>query len=392
MPEPSSPAAAPRLFRLLVPLGAALALAGIGAFWWASQRNAPPRGAADETVTVTARACDPMEMSVAAGRRSFEITNGSDRPVEWEILDGVMVVAERENILPGYRSMLNVTLAPGDYEITCGLLTNPRGVLHVLPSGEWDLAAGTVELRDFLGALGEYKVYLITQGTEAVRKAEALRDAIGAGNLAAAQAAWEAARAPYKRIEPLAYRLSDLENAINPVAVFLDGREGDPAFTGYHRLEYGLYAQGSLDGLLPVAERLVSDLNDLKTRLSDFTIPPALLIALPGEMAQLLAEAKILPGEDLYAGTDLDAIAANLDGIGKLSGLLDAIAAPVDPALASGIATQLSATQATLEALRGADGFPPYDQMDEAARTTLAQSFGDLAEVLARLQPAIGGI
>lgn len=226
------------LFRFLVPAGAVLAIAGLGAFWWTSQRNAgAPQEGSLESVTVTTTACDPMEMTVAAGRRSFEITNGSDRPVEWEILDGVMVVAERENILPGYKSMLNVNLAPGDYAITCGLLTNPRGVLHVTHSEAWAKAAVQVELRDFLGPLGEYKVYLITQGAQAVSTAEALRDAIAAGDMAAAQAAWIAARAPYKRIEPLAYRLSDLENTINPTAGFLEGREADPDFTGYHRIE-----------------------------------------------------------------------------------------------------------------------------------------------------------
>ena len=80
---------------------------------------------------MTAEACEPNELTVPAGRRSFEIHNRSDRPVEWEILDGVMVVAERENIAPGLKSTLEARLRPGDYDITCGLLSNPRGGLHV---------------------------------------------------------------------------------------------------------------------------------------------------------------------------------------------------------------------------------------------------------------------
>lgn len=265
-------------------------------------------------------------------------------------------------------------------------------MLHVTASEEWATDAATVELRDFLGALGEYKVYLITQGMQAVSTAEALRDAIAAGDLAAAQQAWIAARAPYKRIEPLAFRLSDLENAIDPVADLLEKREADPAFTGYHRLEYGLFGQQSLDGLAPVADQLVSDLGTLKTRLSGFEIAPSLLISLPADMAQQLADGKVAQGEDAYALADLDDFAANLEGITKLVGLLGPILRPVDAALADEVVTQLATTRAALEALETPEGFPPYDQVDAETRGTLAAAFGDLAAVLGRLHAAIGGV
>jgi len=392
MPDLQS-SVSPRLFRVLVPLGAVCALAGLGAFWWATQqRAAVPRAADLVPVTVTTEACQPMELTVPAGRRSFEISNGSDRPIEWEILDGVMVLAERENILPGYRQVLSATLAPGDYEMTCGLLTNPRGRLHVTQSEEWASDSAQVELRDFLGALGEYRVYLITQSLEAIAAAQTLRDAIAAGDLAAAQQAWRAARAPYKRIEPLAFRLSDLENAIDPSAEFLAQREADPAFTGYHRLEYGLFARMTLDGLLPVADRLVTDLGTLKTRLSGFEVAPGLLTALPADMARQMADDKVAQGEDPYAQSDLDDFAANLDGIAKLTGLLGPILAPVDPALKGKVEAQLARTQAAIGALKGPEGFPPYDRIGAEGRAALSAAFGDLAAVLDQLHSTIGGI
>lgn len=383
----------PRLFRFLVPVGAVFAIAGIGAFWWATgQRAALPQSDDLIPVGVTSAACEPMEMTVPAGRRSFEITNTSDRPIEWEILDGVMVLAERENIIPGYKQTLSANLAPGDYEMTCGLLTNPRGVLHVTQSQEWADDAAEVELRDFLGALGEYKVYLITEGLAAIRGAETLRDAIAGGDLAAAQQAWIAARAPYKRIEPLAYRLSDLENAIDPSADFFENREQDQAFSGYHRIEYGLFGRADLTGLAPIADQLVGDLEMLKTRLSGFEIAPRLLISLPADMARQLADGKITQGEDPYALTDLDDFSANLDGIAKLAGLLDPILRPVDAALADEATAQLATTRAALEALKTPEGFPSYDAVEAPARQGLSTAFGDLAAVLDRLHNALGGI
>jgi iron uptake system component EfeO len=62
------------------------------------------RAAASEravAVNVTASACEPSDLNVSAGPVTFSIHNASAGALEWEILDGVMVVAERENIPPG---------------------------------------------------------------------------------------------------------------------------------------------------------------------------------------------------------------------------------------------------------------------------------------------------
>lgn len=40
--------------------------------------------------------------SVNAGKTQFIIQNHSQKALEWEILKGVMVVEERENIAPGF--------------------------------------------------------------------------------------------------------------------------------------------------------------------------------------------------------------------------------------------------------------------------------------------------
>jgi len=119
-------------------------------------------GAAEEPrapvpVTVTAKGCEPMELTVPAGTTTFVITNRSSRALEWEILDGVVVVDERENIAPGFKSRLTTKLKPGTYEVTCGLLDNPRGRLVVtgaVASG----AAARPAAADLIGVVAEYRV------------------------------------------------------------------------------------------------------------------------------------------------------------------------------------------------------------------------------------------
>ena len=72
-------------------------------------------------ITLTDAGCDPAKVDVTAGKTTFNIKNDSTHAVEWEILKDVMVVDERENILPGFAQTLTATLDAGDYPMTCGL-------------------------------------------------------------------------------------------------------------------------------------------------------------------------------------------------------------------------------------------------------------------------------
>ncbi len=56
------------------------------------------------------------------------------------ILKGVMVVEERENIAPGFSQKMTANLQPGEYDMTCGLLTNPKGKLIVKGEATADAA------------------------------------------------------------------------------------------------------------------------------------------------------------------------------------------------------------------------------------------------------------
>ena len=133
LPEPQPTVGARRLLlNVAVAASATLALLGAAAFYYAARHAHHAQADAGEVlVKVLANGCEPNALRVPAGSVRFRILNQSDRAVEWEILDGVMVVEERENIAPGMTQALSAYLNPGDYQITCGLLSNPRGSLHV---------------------------------------------------------------------------------------------------------------------------------------------------------------------------------------------------------------------------------------------------------------------
>lgn len=389
VPE-QTPAGAPRGLRLAVPAAAALMVAGGVAFYAATQMRGAASEPATYQVTITGKACDPATLTVPAGRRTFAIVNRSDRPVEWEILDGVMVVAERENIAPGLRQTVDARLQPGDYAITCGLLSNPRGTLHVTADGTTSVAGKAPDVRAFVGALSEYKVYLILQSAAMVSAAQGLAAAIHAGDLAQARRLYEAARLPYKRIEPVAYRFSDLVNAIDPVADYLARREADPAFTGYHRIEYALFGKGDASDLPAIADKLVANLGELKTRLGAVRLGPADLADSAARMAEQLSQGRIVDGEDHYAGTDLADIDANLQGIAKLVSLLRPLVQPSAPAAMAAVEDRLAAAKKALAALRQGDTWPDYGTVSADQRKALAKAFHALAQSLDGVNAAIG--
>ena len=70
------------------------------------QADAAPIAPGPILITLTDAGCDPAKVDVTAGKTTFNIKNESTRAVEWEILKDVMVVDERENILPGFAQTL----------------------------------------------------------------------------------------------------------------------------------------------------------------------------------------------------------------------------------------------------------------------------------------------
>ena len=146
MSKPNTPQASPpRALRWALAGSVIVMIAAGGLFWYASKMAAAKRQHNHDEVVVNIHPgnCQPNALTVPAGRASFRIVNRSERAVEWEILDGVLVVEERENIAPGLSQVINANLQPGDYAITCGLLSNPRGTLHVTPTAASDAASAT---------------------------------------------------------------------------------------------------------------------------------------------------------------------------------------------------------------------------------------------------------
>lgn len=369
-------------------------IAAGGLFYYASQLAAAKRKAHGNEVTVTIHphSCEPNALTVPAGFNSFRIVNASERAVEWEILDGVLVVEERENIAPGLSQVINATLAPGDYAITCGLLSNPRGTLHVTPTAASEASANArPSMVAFIGPLSEFRVYLSSQSTALIKAVDALSQAIAAGDLQQAQALYTPAREAYQRLAPAAQRLAELDNAINARADYFEKREQDPGFTGFHRLEYGLFDQRSTQGLAPIARQLQANAVQLKQQLLAQSLPPEQLVSMVARTLHNLADTRANSGEEeRYSHIDLNGFAANLQASRKVVDLLRPLLAKKNADLLHTLDSASASLEAELNDLKTPLGYRTYDTVSAPQRQKISNQAKAVADALDGIDPALG--
>jgi iron uptake system EfeUOB component EfeO/EfeM len=391
LPEKAKPK---RALQFAVAGSVILMIAAGGLFYYASQAAQKKRiaNAGNETVvTIHAKNCEPNALTVPAGKNAFRIVNASERAVEWEILDGVLVIEERENIAPGLSQIINANLAPGDYAITCGLLSNPRGTLHVTPTAESDAAAkARPSMVAFIGPLSEYRVYLSTRSSALIRAVTDLQQAIESGDLTKAQQAYAPARAAYQRIAPAAQRLAELDNAINARADYFEKREQDPGFSGFHRIEFGLFSQKSVDGLAPVVQKLQSDIASLKEQLMAQSIAPEQLASMVVRNIRSLGEIRSNGEEERYSHIDAAGFAANLEGTRKVIDLLRPLLSKTSGDLLKKIDDAATALDDQLLMLKTDAGYTPYDQVSNEQKKQISDKAKALADALDGIDPALG--
>lgn len=341
------------------------------------------------SVAVNDHACEPMQITVPSGQTVFQIKNDSTRKLEWEILKGVMVVDERENIAPSLSDKMTVTLLPGEYEMTCGLLTNPRGKLVVTDSGFKD-TTDEAALEKLAQPLGDYKKYVQGEAKELVSKTEAFVAAVKAGDIDKAKSLFASTRVHYERIEPIAELFNELDPAIDAREDdFKDGPK-DANFTGFHRIEHALWVEKDVKGVQTVADKLLEDVKKLQTEIDELNFPPTKVVGGAAALIEEVAGSKITGEEDRYSHTDLSDFQANVDGAQKIVDLFRTPIAEKNKALLDKVDANIKQVNEILAKYKTADGFADYGKLTKADRNALQVPINALAEDLSQLRGTLG--
>lgn len=375
--------------RTLLPAGLAT-IALIGACQGSGDAGDPT--AERIAVSVSEDGCSPATVTTAAGPVTFVVTNDGNETGEFEIiLDGTRVIDEVENIIPGFVVNMATRLDGGTYAMQCGNLQTTAGVLTVTGG-----AAATPEPNAIVdearlnAARDAYAAYVDTQVADLVATIDVFASAVEAGDLDAAKASYAAARIPWERIEPIAELFPDLDGAIDFREEDFEGGVDDPEFKGFHRIEKVLWADGSVDGLAPLATELRANVAELKTRIDALEIDPRVMARGAGELIDEVAQSKMTGEEDRYSKFDLYAIDANVDGSAIIVEQLRPILTELDKDYLAKLDAASKAVSDVIATYADGDGFKTFDTISAADLKLMQARLADLSELLAQLPGTLG--
>ena len=213
-------------------------------------------------------------------------------------------------------------------------------------------------------AVAAYTDYVSAQTDEIIARTTVFTDAVRAGDLAAARAAYAPSREPWEAIEPIAGLIPSIDGAVDSRVDDFKG-PGDPAFTGWHRLEYLLWVKSTTAGGTTFANKLDADLEKLESGVASLEIPPAAVALGASELIQEVSEGKITGEEDRYSKTDLWDFVANVGGAEKVIDVLTPALEKADPDLLARITAGFDELGASLAPLKKGDGYVLYCQVDD---------------------------
>ena len=178
-----------------------------------------------------------------------------------------------------------------------------------------------------------YSDYVAEQVDDTIATTRAFTNAVRAGNLQAARAAYAPSREGWERIEPIAGLIEEIDGAVDSRVDDFAG-PGDPAFTGWH-----------------------ADLRKLKSGLESLQVPAAAVALGASDLIEEVSEGKITGEEDRYSKTDLWDFNANVEGAEEVVEVLIPALEDADRELLSRIRAGFEELEASLAPLKRGDGW-----------------------------------
>jgi iron uptake system component EfeO len=247
------------------------------------------------------------------------------------------------------------------------------------PSGEKDVEA----------AAGTYRTYVLGQVSTLQAKVRTFTDAVRAGDVAAAKAAYAPSRVPWEAIEPIAGLVPETDGVVDSRVDDFAGPT-DPKFTGWHRIELILWTRNSTEGAKPFADQLDKDIATLATKIESVPITAKAAALGAGELIEEAAKGKITGEEERYSHTDFYDFAANEQGAKAVLTAFRTVLSTKAKTLQSTLDGQFSAVETTLAQYQDGAGWKPYTTPTAADRTKLQGRLAALAESLSKLPAALG--
>jgi high-affinity iron transporter len=344
------------------------------------------------TVPISATSCAKGWSGTGSGRHQFEVRNSSTELFSVELVgaDQTSVYGEIETLAPNTTVPLDLVLDPGTYHWKC---TTSLGSVSLS-------SAGTVRGKKVSGAKANLPVSyaeLVTATTSyrsqiqsdldvLAADTDALTSAVASGNLPRAEQLWLVAHLDYARLGAAYGTFGDFDAEINGRPNGLPGGVNDPKFYGFLRLEYGLWNGQSDAEMVPVADRLDTDVHELVTAFPTQATDPTDVPLRTHEILENTLQFELTGETDQGSHTNLATAAANVAGTETT---LDAIAPLLEernPALVSTLESGLTQVGADLQNYQLPDGsWVPLQALSQAQREQIDGALASLLEELAQV-------
>jgi iron uptake system component EfeO len=332
-------------------------------------------------VEITDDGCQPTDLKATSGPATFTVSNpSSDVNNEFEVLDGALILGERENLVAGLSGDVSVNLDPGSYDIVCGNPGNREPTGKLVVSGEKVAATTNPGLSE---AADKYAAYVVKQADEMTTRTTAFVAAVKAGDVARAKQLYETSRVPYEKIEPVAESFGNLDPAID--ARENDVAQGDP-WTGFHPLEKALWVTGLTAADDQLADQLLANVKRLQAKVKNNTYDPVQLANGAVELLNEVSQSKITGEEERYSHVDLTTFKANVDGAKEAFDLLKPELEKTDPELAKEVEGRFDDLYAALDKYKvKGEVYENYSKINQQQRRELSQKVDALAQPLAQI-------
>ena len=342
------------------------------------------------TVDISPSACGRGWSAAAKphpGTQVFDLHNSGASASEVYLEDPRTgrLYAEVEGLAPGAVRQMLVNLGSGTYAFECqqedtDSVTGPSVEVpgHVA-QGPSSLP---VTVHDLIPPTLAYQKWIQSRMADLTSATGKLRADIDRGDLAAARRDWLTGHLVYERMGAAYDTFGDADGMINGTAPL----GGDPAkadgFTGFHRIEYGLWHGESAVSLRGQAKTLDDAARKLRSTWKTQQMDPANMGLRAHEIVENTLQFELTGRTDYGSGTNLATALANIDGSREILAELEPLLKPRDSGLARLEASMARARTYTASFDHGGR-WTPLDKLTRAQRERLDADFGDLLEQLA---------
>ena len=249
----------------------------------------PASSSAATVVTVTRTDCADGWTSAVAGPQTFTVHNESGRVAEINLDNAAgAVVAEIETLGPGTAADMTATLSRGSYTFTCyvsgqaTLSSDPVQVTGAAGAGHAPAAVKPATVAELTGPNRAYQAYAARRWPRSAGRVARIEADLNHStldhstldhgprprDLGAARRDWLTAQLDWERVGASYDSFGDAGTAVDGLPDGLPRGVHDPAFTGLHRLEYGLWHGQTRSSLRLVAARLARAVTAVRQSLA----------------------------------------------------------------------------------------------------------------------------